>query len=57
MLNKEFFILEKEIHINKDDYFSLTDIAKHKNPEAPADFVKKWLRCKYTIEFIGLWES
>ncbi len=57
MLNKEFFILEKEIHINKDDYFSFTDIAKHKNPEAPADFVKKWLRCKYTIEFIGLWES
>ena len=40
MKNKEIIVLEKEIHINKDDYFSLTDISKYKNPEAPADVVK-----------------
>ncbi len=57
MRNKEITVLEKEIHINKDDYFSLTDIAKYKNPEAPADVVKNWLRRKDTIEFIGLWEK
>lgn len=57
MKNKEITVLEKEIHINKDDYFSLTDIAKYKNPEAPADVVKNWLRRKDTIEFIGLWEK
>ena len=57
MKNKEITVLKKEIHINKDDYFSLTDIAKYKNPEAPADVVKNWLRRKDTIEFIGLWEK
>lgn len=57
MKNKEITVLEKEIHINKDDYFSLTDIAKYKNSEAPADVVKNWLRRKDTIEFIGLWEK
>ena len=57
MRNKEITVLEKEIHINKDDYFSLTDIAKYKNPESPADVVKNWLRRKDTIEFIGLWEK
>ena len=57
MKSKEITVLEKEIHINKDDYFSLTDIAKYKNAEAPADVVKNWLRRKDTIEFIGLWEK
>ena len=57
MRSKEITVLEKEIHINKDDYFSLTDIAKYKNPEASADVVKNWLRRKDTIEFIGLWEK
>lgn len=35
MKNKEMVVLDQEIHINKDDYFSLTDIAKYKNPEDP----------------------
>lgn len=56
MKNKEITVLDQAIHINKDDYFSLTDIARYKNPEAPADVVKNWLRRKDTIEFIGLWE-
>ena len=30
MKNKEITVLDQEIHINKDDYFSLTDIAKYK---------------------------
>ena len=40
----------------KKDYISLTDIAKHKNPEAPRDIIKNWIRTRSTIEFIGLWE-
>ena len=56
MKNKEITVLDQAIHINKDDYFSLTDIARYKNPDAPADVVKNWLRRKDTIEFIGLWE-
>ena len=42
---------------NDDDYISLTDIAKYKNPEFPADVVKNWLRTRSTIEFLGLWEQ
>ena len=39
------------------DYISLTDIAKKRNPEFPADVVKNWLRNRSTIEFLGLWEK
>ena len=55
MKSKEITVLDQGIHININDYFSLTDIARYKNPEAPADVVKNWLRRKDTIEFIGLW--
>ena len=43
--------------VNKDDFISLTDIAKHRNPDAPKDVVKNWLRNRSTIEFLGLWEE
>ena len=42
---------------SEEDYISLTDIAKHRNPEFPADVVKNWLRLRSTIEFLGLWEQ
>jgi len=42
---------------NGDDYISLTDIAKSKNPEFPAEVIKNWLRTRFTIEFVGLWEQ
>jgi len=42
---------------SQDDYISLTDIAKYKNPEFPADVIKNWLRMRNTIEFLGLWEQ
>jgi len=42
---------------NTADYISLTDIAKKRNPEFPADVVKNWLRARSTIEFLGLWEQ
>jgi len=40
-----------------DDYISLTDIARYKNPEFPADVVKNWLRLRSTIDYLGLWEQ
>ena len=42
---------------NESDYISLTDIARKRNPEFPADVVKNWMRSRSTIEFIGLWEQ
>lgn len=56
MKNKEIMVLDQKIHINKDDYFSLTDIARYRNQDAPAAVVKNWLRRKDTIGFLGLWE-
>lgn len=42
---------------SEEDYISLTDLAKHRNPEFPADVVKNWMRLRSTIEFLGLWEE
>jgi hypothetical protein len=41
----------------KEDYISLTDIARIKNPAEPKDVVKNWMRSRSTIEFLGIWES
>lgn len=49
----EITIIQKE----QNDYLSLTDIARYKNPNEPKDVVKNWMRSKNTIEFIGLWEK
>ena len=59
-MKKELII--KNINVNffsqkEEDYISLTDIAKQKNPNFPADVVKNWMRNRSTIEFLGLWEQ
>lgn len=38
------------------DFISLTDIAKYKNPDHPDDVVRNWLRNRSTVEFLGIWE-
>ncbi len=40
-----------------EDYISLTDIAKHKNPNATGLVISHWLSTRYTIDFMGLWEK
>ncbi len=40
-----------------EEYISLTDIARFKNPEEPKDVVRNWIRNRSTIEFLGLWEK
>lgn len=44
------------LKIGKEDFISLTDIARNKNAEEPKDVVKNWMRSRTTIEFLGLWE-
>ncbi len=41
----------------KNDYISLTGIAKYKNYDDPRFVIQNWLRNRNTIEFIGLWET
>ncbi len=60
MIKKQELII-KNINVGvfsqkKEDYISLTDIARFKNAHEPKDVVKNWLRNKATIEFLGLWE-
>ncbi len=41
----------------KNDYISLTDIARYKNSEEPNVVVANWLRNYNTIEYLGIWEN
>lgn len=45
------------MRIDNEDYISLTDLARYKNPIDPSDVIKKWLSNYDTIEFLGLWEE
>ena len=45
------------VTVNKKDYISITDIAKYRSSETPAEIVKNWLRSRSTIELLGLWEK
>ena len=40
-----------------DDYISLTDIAKHKEPDRSDHVIQNWMRNRNTIELLGFWES
>ena len=39
-----------------DTYISLTDIAKHKEPDRSDHVIQNWMRNRNTIEFLGIWE-
>ncbi|WP_341491753.1 KilA-N domain-containing protein [Mesomycoplasma ovipneumoniae] len=41
----------------KNDYISLTDIAKYKNSEEPNVVVANWMRNYNTVEYLGIWEQ
>lgn len=61
MKNKEIVVYNTPVNIrldkNEQDYISLTDIAKHQDPEKTRYIIQNWLRSKSTIEFLGLWEE
>ena len=42
---------------NKEDFMSLTDIARHRDDERSDYILQNWMRNRSTIEFIGLWEK
>ena len=53
-------VKEKEISItgsSDEDYVSLTDIARLKNDKEPKDVIKNWMRTRFTLEYLGLWEK
>lgn len=63
-MNKKTFSLEakgQQISIitseDRNDFISLTDIAKYKNSSDPRFVIQNWMRNRNTLEFIGLWEQ
>ena len=40
----------------QDDFISLTDIAKHKEPDRTDHVIQNWMRNRDTVEFLGVWE-
>lgn len=62
-------MLKKEtLHVNgldigvyttdfKNDYISLTDIAKYKNDDDPRFAIQNWMRNRDTFELLGVWEE
>ena len=50
--NAEISLITKD----KEDYISLTDMAKFKNAEATGLVISHWMSTRYTIEYMGIWE-
>jgi hypothetical protein len=58
--NKEIIVLTETVRIQqvqKDDYISLTDIAKHRNADDPRFVIQNWMRTRFAVEFLGIWEQ
>jgi KilA-N domain. len=41
----------------EQDFFSLTDIARHKDSEHTDTIIQNWMRNRNTIELLGFWET
>ena len=41
----------------KEDFISLTDIARHRDAERGDYIIQNWMRTRNTIEFLGIWEQ
>lgn len=60
MTKRKIKVQSKEIMLfsqNKEDYISLTDIAKYQDPDRTDYIIQNWMRNKDTVEFLGLWEK
>jgi len=46
------------VSVNEKDYISLTDMANSKETASrAADIIKNWIRTRYAIEFLSVWEE
>ena len=57
---KSIIINDAEISLiikDKEDYISLTDMAKFKNAQATGLVISHWMSTRYAIEYMGIWEG
>ena len=45
------------IPVKVNDYISLTDMARYRDPERTNYIIQNWMRTRSAIEFCGLWEQ
>ena len=60
MSNKEITVKGLDVRykkIDKEDYISLTDLARYANPTEPKVPIATWMRSKDVISYLGLWET
>ncbi|MCL2329078.1 MAG: KilA-N domain-containing protein [Bacteroidetes bacterium] len=58
--NKKITIQGTEIMLfshKKEDYISLTDMARYKDSMETSLVISHWMSTRYTVEFLGIWES
>jgi hypothetical protein len=58
--NKTIHVKGTEITVfqgEENDYISLTDIARYKDPSNMDAIIQNWLRNRNTIELLGFWET
>ena len=58
--NKKIQVLSTQVAVQtmkEEDFISLTDIAKHKNADDPRFVIQNWMRTRFTVEFLGIWEQ
>jgi hypothetical protein len=58
--NKTINVQGREIALISDkvnDYISLTDMARYRDPERTNYIIQNWMRTRSAIEFCGLWEQ
>ena len=56
-MKNKLTVLNQKINIVKENYISMTDIAKYKNTKEANEIIRNWLRNRNTIEFLGIWEQ
>ena len=60
MAKNEFIVNGIDVRlrkIDKDDYISLTDLARYANASEPKVPIATWMRSKDVISYLGLWEK
>ncbi len=58
-MNRKLDVKGSEVRVlggEASDYISLTDIARHKEPERTDHVIQNWIRNRNTVEFLGIWE-
>lgn len=45
------------MRVNKEDYISLTDLARYANAEEPSGVIRNWMSNKNSFAFYSLWEE